>query len=276
MAYNNRHNDPSNLTQEDINLLLGGSIFSRKLDYTNKAKKILKKYGFCGIISMNVYRTPISSAIDSALNSISFGTWNKQKKKYNYDKLFHLALVVTVQCRDRETVDIIIEKNEVINISRDYKVTNETETFPIKPKKIITLNKLLENTLNNVGERKYFIYDGFTNNCQLFVRYILESNNLYDKKAEGFIFQDISQVLKGIPKYVKRIQKAVTDMASWYSKIVGKGIGGCINCIEAGCLMCGGCSRPNCKKNKEIENCDNDDLNKLTNFVVEMIKNFQN
>ena len=244
--------------------MYGSGIFDRKLEYSNKAKKMLKRYGKCRILQLNIYRSPLSSAIEGALNAISFGRWKSEKKKYYFDKLFHLAIVATVECRDRETVDIIIEKTKIVNISRTYKVSNQTETMPISINKVITLDKLLNNTLNNIGKRKFFIYDGFTNNCQWFIRYILESNDIYTTKIANFVFQDISDILKRLPSYVHRIQKAVTDMAAWYSKIVGKGIsGGCNICMKGGCLQCGDCDRPDCENN-------NNDMDKMIKMIIEL------
>ena len=57
-------------------------------------------------------------------------------------------------------------------------------------------------------------------------------------------------------------------MASWYKKIIGSGEGGCYNCLDANCLMCGGCDRPDCEKNKKYDN----ELDQLTNYIVDMIK----
>jgi hypothetical protein len=248
--------------------MYGNGIFDRKLDYTNKAKNVLKDYGKCRILEMKIYRTPIAKSIDSAFNVISLGIWSREKKKYSFDKLFHLALVITVECRDsNKLVDIIVEKNEIINISRSYNVTENTETFPVLINKVITVDKLLNNTLKKIGKRQFFIYDGFYSNCQMFIRDILISNNLYNKKIDDFVFQDISKILLKMPKYVHRIQKAVTDLGAFYSKFTGKRLsGGCNSCIKSGCLKCGICDRVDCD-NK----CD-DDLDKITDFVINLLK----
>jgi hypothetical protein len=67
--------------------------FLRKLDFSNKIKKILKKYGDKKIVAIRVGRRPISSMVEKAFNLISLGKWKKLRKKYYYDKLFHLFLV---------------------------------------------------------------------------------------------------------------------------------------------------------------------------------------
>ena len=46
--------------------------------------------------------------------------------------------------------------------------------------------------------------------------------------------------------------------------------GGCLYCIEGGCLDCGKCLKQDCEKNK-IENCNNEDLIQLINYVKNML-----
>jgi hypothetical protein len=197
--------------------------FSPRLDdYSNKSKDTLQKYGNTPIQSLQIYRTPISGLIDKALNLISFGKWADLKKQYGFDRLFHLALVANIGNKN-----IVIEKNEVVNISTEYKTSGDTEVFNIdigaKRGPSFTVYNLVNDTRKRIGDQRFFSYDAFTNNCQYFIRYILETAGLYTGAAEKFLFQDISEIYKRLPSYVSKIARAVTDTGAVVSKITGRG-----------------------------------------------------
>jgi hypothetical protein len=194
--------------------------FSPRLDgYSNTSKKTLEQYGNLPIKSLTIYRTPISSLIDKALNLISFGKFGDLKKQYGFDKLFHLALVANVGSKN-----IIIEKNEVVNISTEYKTSKDTETFTIDMKgQTFTVNEMLDKARKNVGDKTFFDYDAFKNNCQFFIRYCLEAVGLYSEQAKNFLFQDVEGIYKGLPSYVSKIAKVATRTGAVASKILGRG-----------------------------------------------------
>lgn len=194
--------------------------FSPRLDdFNNTSKKTLKAYGDLPIKSLTIYRTPINSLIDTALNAISFGKFGELKKKYGFDKLFHLALVANVGDKN-----IIIEKNETVNIDTSYKTSSDTQTFNILlGGRNITINQMLETARKKVGDKTFFDYHYMLNNCQFFIRYLLEGQGLYSKQAETFLFQDVEGIYKGLPSYVSKIAKAITTTGAVVSKIRGKG-----------------------------------------------------
>jgi len=194
--------------------------FSPRLDgYSNTSKKTLEQYGNLPIKSLTIYRTPISGLIDKALNLISFGKFAELKKQYGFDKLFHLALVANVGNKN-----IIIEKNEVVNISTEYKTSKDTETFTIDMKgQTFTVNEMLDKARKNVGDKTFFDYDAFKNNCQFFIRYCLEAVGLYTEPAKNFLFQDVEGIYKGLPSYVSKIAKGITTTGAVASKIFGRG-----------------------------------------------------
>jgi hypothetical protein len=102
--------------------------FSPRLnDYNNQTKRMMAKYGHEQIKSMAIYRTPIPNMINKVINVISLGQWKQLKQKYGFDEFFHLALVLTL----KNNKNIIVEKNEVINVSDSYKTNSNTEVLPI-------------------------------------------------------------------------------------------------------------------------------------------------
>jgi hypothetical protein len=157
--------------------------------------------------------------INTAFNFISLGKWNELRKQYGFDKLFHLALVANVGGKN-----VIIEKNEVVNVSTSYQTSKDTETLPINLQgKSFTISEMLDTARKTVGDKTFFDYDAFNNNCQFFLRFLLEGQGLYSEDAKTFLFQDLQEVLKGLPAYVPKIAKAITTTGAVVNKLLGKG-----------------------------------------------------
>jgi hypothetical protein len=176
-------------------------------DYSTKAKAVLQQYGDKKIHSLTIYRTPIQ--YDNALNALSLGRWKKLKQKHGYDKFFHLALIADVGSKN-----IIIEKNEIINISTSYETTSETETMNIPLHTDLTINAMLEKTREAMKDRRYFSYDAFENNCQKYIKSILEENRLYNTDIDKFLYQNVDEFKKDLPSFVKQLANVITGTAS--------------------------------------------------------------
>ena len=120
---------------------------------------------------------------------------------------------------------MLLEKNQSINISEKIpSKSDKTQNINIFPPKSITLNELLQNTLNKVGQDQYFIYDPFGGkNCQNWVKDIFESNNLYNSKINSFVFQPIQELSKDLGKSTTGFSKFVTDTAAFGERLLGMG-----------------------------------------------------
>lgn len=196
------------------------------LCYSKSTRKTLKQYGSFPIEEMVIYRTPLNSLLNVALQGLTLGKWYKLMKTYGFDKFYHLALIVTVRLPNGTKKNIVVEKNEVINVSTSYKTNSGTETYRVDIPKDweSNLDTLLDKTKNSVGDDKFYLYDAFTNNCQYFIKYILESNGLATPQSIEFLFQDIGELVERVPKYIRKITRGTTDLASTISKITGRGI----------------------------------------------------
>jgi hypothetical protein len=196
--------------------------FSPRLDdYNNTTKKYIQLYGDIPITEMYVYRTPLDSILNTAINALSFGQWNKLKAEYGFDKFYHLALVLRLQ----NNKNIIVEKLDVVSVSDSYKTNSKTENIKVDNYKGgLTLNTLLNNARTKLNNDKLFFgYDPLNNNCQYFIRYLLEYNDLYTPEINNFLFQDISQLVKKLNPITKKIMKGTTDLSATINKITGKG-----------------------------------------------------
>ena len=203
-------------------------ILSPRLDdYNNKAKRMLLKYGNNKIVNMQIYRTPLDSIINKTINTLSFGQWGELQKKYGFDKFYHLALVLTLD----NNKNIIVQKLDVIDLDDSYKTTAKTEVFNIDnyQSNTKTLNDLLTTARTKLNDDKlWFGYDPLYNNCQYFIRYILQYNNLYNEDVEKFLFQDLTNLIGDLTKtktgYItSKIMKFTTDLSATANKLLGKG-----------------------------------------------------
>lgn len=181
-----------------------------RLDFPPKERELLRVYGSTDIVQMTLCRAPIHSMLDKTLNVLSFGQWESLKSQHNFDKLFHLYMVLRLSNNRM----IRLEKNEVIKIANSFKIESDAEFLdvPLHNQKI-TLQELLENTIRAVGKKQVFIYSPWSNNCQRFLMDILQSNNLLTDKERQFIYQDITELVKKLPWVTKYIGQKTTDLA---------------------------------------------------------------
>jgi hypothetical protein len=189
-------------------------------DYNNISKRTLNLYGNNKIVRMDIVRAPISNFINKFLDVISIGKFNELKKKYGFDKFFHLQLLLTLD----NGKNVSVEKNEQIYIKDKVNIKKDSEFLEVPLKgKNITLNELLDKTKNTIGPRTYFDYNSFTNNCQFYIKYILEINGLLNNENKEFLFQDVNEILAGLPSYVPAVANLATKSASLVSLFTGRG-----------------------------------------------------
>ena len=187
--------------------------FIRQDSFTKSSQRVFDMYSGYEIKRLQIYRTPVSSAINSFLKVISFGKFNNE-----YDKLFHLALIATVQTPQGDK-NVVLEKNATINISTSYKTNSDTEVMDVPlQNKQLTIKSLLDNTLSQIGNKRFFLYDAFTTNCQQFIIDILKSNNLDNQQITNFVLQPLDKLVKNLgsvgSKVIPAIAKALTDTAA--------------------------------------------------------------
>lgn len=219
----------------------GGKLFGAKLDFSNKIKKILQRYGNQKIRAIRIGRRPIDSRVEKAFNIISIGKWSQLRAQYYYDTLFHLFIILTMD--DGKTISF--EKNSIVTMTEDDPRCSMQNVDCIEleyPAETITLDEFVNKPLKRVGKEKYFIYSPFSQNCQAFVSLVLDTFGLLNQKAKKFIYQDIGEIVKRLPFYVRWAAKSVTDVDATISNVTGAG-------------------------------GNADDLVKLTEFVTDMLKN---
>lgn len=193
---------------------------SIKTELNNTSKKTLKQYGNMKIIRLQVIRTPIMKVLDKVINFISFGKWSTLKKKYNYDQLFHLGLLATLQTASGQKL-IILEKNEVININSSTSLGAKSEFVEVPLSKELTLNELWQNTASKYPPKQLYLYDGIKNNCQNFILMLLDANGLNNASLQAFIKQPLEELAKKLPGYIRPVMNTVTDLGARVNQAIG-------------------------------------------------------
>lgn len=177
--------------------------------YPPKVQDFLNRYGSMTISNITLRRAPIKGVINTLLNWISFGKWNEVRKRYGYDTFYHLSMVFNVA-----NTTAVLEKNQVINLSTGYSQQPDTEIMSIQSPTNLTVNELMENTRKAMGDKNFFTYDAFTNNCQVFLMNVLKANGLLTDASKSFIVQPIENLVKELPGYMKPVARALTDIAA--------------------------------------------------------------
>lgn len=213
---------PSELEGEGI-----ADWFRPRDSYNNKSRQTLESLGRYPIVGITLSRAPIQSMIRKALDVVSLGAFSRAASKYGFDKLFHLSMLVDLEIPSQgggtpSRRRVVVEKNAVINISSSFKAEPDAEYYPITVDRVVTLNELMSNTQRIMGP-KYFPYNAWTNNCQVFIREVLASNGFNSKGAQDWLFQNVEQLASELPEVSNNITNAVTYTGAVVDKLSGAG-----------------------------------------------------
>ena len=204
-------------------------------DYSDTTKKYLQQYGHLPILAIELRRAPLNFAIDLALQGVSTGKWMELKKKYGFDEFYHLSMLVTLggaveQKRQNGRIvkyhkKLAIEKLAVVSINENITIESDMETLPINvPNRTTTIQNMFDKAREKYGDTRFFTYSALgNNNCQNFIRMLLEVEGLYSEEAKRFVFQDISELVKELPESTKTISQGLTDIGALANKYLGVG-----------------------------------------------------
>jgi hypothetical protein len=174
---------------------------------------------------MYVCRVPIAKAIDSVLNAVTFGKFGAAKKRYGYDDLYHLYLLVTLYSpTTRSNSSHLLERNQVFRIT-------DARSGDYAPEKCETVRSLrggmkfgdlMRNAVASEPDGEFWIYDPIKHNCQDAIKSILASNGLLTGDLDAFIKQDAKELLSNT---ASKFARSITDIAAIGDILIsGKGI----------------------------------------------------
>lgn len=177
--------------------------------YFRSTEAFLKQNGSTVITALAIRRTPVNKLIDTALQMITMGTWEKSKNDLSYDSMFHLTLIVNGNIGIQKLSRISVEPLDPSGPGSEFMDVPVTGAP-------LTIMQLLDNTLKNVGKEKFFLYDAFDNNCQNFVVDVLRSNNLLGSGLEirNFVVQPADVLIKKQPDYLATVSRTLTNLGA--------------------------------------------------------------
>ena len=198
--------------------------FDYRTRLTNESRKTLEEVGDKVINNITIIRTPVNKTLVSILDTLSFGYFKQLMENHGFDKFFHLALVLSIDGRY-----VILEKLAEVNISFNYKksYTELSEATTVENYQGgLTLNQMVNKTREFMGDKLFFDYDAFTNNCQNFIMSVLTANGLDNQRNKEFVFQDIKEIYNELEKkasYLSPFAKMTTRLGAWWNKLTGAG-----------------------------------------------------
>ena len=174
----------------------------------------LKKYGDSTVREVIVGRTKVLKVVQTLLNAMTLGNFNREKQKYGYDDIFHLYAVLVLD----NGVKLITERNQRIVLTED---TNNRDNVPdkISISTNIKLNQLFQNAINADGD-KIWRYDSLSNNCQNFITSLLRNSGYLTEEANTFINQKVDNLLDPT---TQSIAQKTTDIASIFENLIKGG-----------------------------------------------------
>lgn len=185
---------------------------------TNRFMDFVSKHGNERIKYMTVGRTPVQKGVQKALNIITLGGYEAAKRQLKYDDVYHNFIVITLESGHK----FRLEKNHVVeanSTSRDGQYA-----IPL-PDPNLTLAVLIGRSSSNDPE--FWKYDPVKNNCQLFVKNVLERNHLpIPQQAQDLVKpQNVEQLLAGLIGPLKKLPQFVTDLAGTFDRVIhGEGL----------------------------------------------------
>ena len=175
---------------------------------------LIKSEGKAIVERVEVCRSPIRSIFEKLLNTLSFGMLKRKMKERDYDKLFHLYVILYLSNGSVYR----IEKNQRMNIIKNPKKNAETvcKTTAVGNSSLGSTRS--ENAHINfetfitaperVDMKNLYRYNAFSENCQNYVKRLLNANGI--TQFDDFILQKVKDIA---PPYLQKIARGITDIA---------------------------------------------------------------
>lgn len=178
-------------------------------------RNLIKNHGDAYVKKITVCRSPIHKVLDSIINYISLGSYQKVKDKLKYDDMFHLFMFIELS----DGYKFRIEKNEVVRLTSDVSNKSEQECIPIEiGNQKVKLDEMFNRAISS--NPKFWLYDPVNNNCQDFILSMLQSSGLGNQEDFKFIKQDAVTLFSQLPSYVGKFGKLLTDLAGRGDRLI--------------------------------------------------------
>jgi hypothetical protein len=125
--------------------LLSDTIRDVSTQYPPQVRNLLSMHGTHKITDIKLCKEPVSENTELLLKLLAgSNTWEEAKRKYGFDKFYHLFMIVTMENGSR----LHIEKNEVIRVSESPR--DCPNALDLGSPQSITLGELFERTKQRI------------------------------------------------------------------------------------------------------------------------------
>lgn len=193
--------------------------FNLSVTVPKNVESMINQYGDQKVVKMAVCREPLSNALHTLLNAITLGKAKEAMAEKNYDKYFHLYMLITL---DSGTT-LKVEKNENVKItvgSPPNYSTTQAMPVPRATNSNKTFGEMWEKMVSSYPYDFIFKYDVANANCQRFVTSFLQSNGLDYPRLRAFVNQDVKSAMK--EPFVQKIIGMATDTKRSINKLLEK------------------------------------------------------
>lgn len=161
-------------------------INSNFLDYDKKTKSIIDKYKDYKIIKMYYYK---QNLLDIFIFPINILTGYKYYSYLNKFKPYHMGCILLLKNSDNKKKFLKLHKQHKIYILENFKINSckKIKSVSIHKNKY-SLKELLDKTKKNMGEKSFFNWEIKNNNCQHFVKNLIQ---IIQKKTKKIHIQKI-------------------------------------------------------------------------------------
>jgi hypothetical protein len=141
-------------------------------DYNEETRQILNKYGDYKIKEIYIVKQPISRFLFTMLNIGTLYEYQRITEENEDFVIYHASIIVKIKLPNNLNKFLLIEKNPSMNISEKV-CLNKLQNIKSIRVKNYTLNKMLNTTNERMGNKRFFNWNFYKNNCQDFVKEIL-------------------------------------------------------------------------------------------------------
>ena len=145
-------------------------------EYTPSSKIAIEKYGDNKIINAYLVLEPVHIFFLFVYKVLTCNNCCDSIKDAR-----HTKLLLEVKISKHENKLILIDKTNCISILTEFSINDTYTIIPIrlKSKSILTLRKVLDETCERIGKRKFFNWHFYKNNCNYFIDNIIKTINKY-------------------------------------------------------------------------------------------------
>lgn len=171
--------------------------------YMPNTVNMMKEFGNMEIVDSFISRSIIKPRFLNYINKIT--------KILPYDDLYHLKICFVL------SDGTVLQVEKVPHIAIRYYTESDDEEQINTNFNGLTINEILQNTREYMGDKKYFTYNSVKENCQDFVLSLCIANGDIDEEIEEFVLQEFD--LTKIDKRLIVAAKTITDLKKIYDML---------------------------------------------------------